>query len=155
MTPSSSTSATNELDFSDLVELLRLCESASEHPLARAIIAKAKRVNMSQKVTKFNLLSFENINGEGVVASISRKNDPKNNPSSPDAPLQVLCGNDKLMDRFGVDLDFNSFRMNMESYEVEGKTVVCMAVQNVPRLLVSLKEDHIAKVEAQDVVDYV
>jgi len=36
-----------DLDFSDLVELLRLCESASEHPLAKAIIAKAKRVNMS------------------------------------------------------------------------------------------------------------
>ena len=42
----------------------------------------------------------------------------------------------------------------MESYELEGKTVVCMAVGNMPRLLVSLEEDHIAKQEAQEVVEY-
>lgn len=75
-----------------------------------------------------------------MVAKISRKNGPQNDP-----PMRVLCGNDKLMDHFEVDLDFNSFRMNMESYELEGKTVVCMAVGNMPRLLVSLEEDHIAK----------
>ena len=27
--------------------------------------------------------------------------------------VRVICGNDKLMDRMKVDLDFNNFRINM------------------------------------------
>ena len=27
--------------------------------------------------------------------------------------LKVICGNDKLMERYAVDLEFNNFRMNM------------------------------------------
>ena len=66
----------------------------------------------------------------------------------------MLCGNDKLMDRYGVDLDFANFRLNMQSLEKEGKTVVCMAIDKMPRLLVSLEEDHLAKPEALAVVTY-
>ena len=66
----------------------------------------------------------------------------------------MLCGNDKLMDRYGVDLDFANFRLNMQSLEKEGKTVVCMAIDKMPRLLVSLEEDHLAKPEALGVVTY-
>ncbi len=65
-----------------------------------------------------------------------------------------MCGNDKLMDRYNIDLEFNNFRMNMQSLEKEGKTVVCMAIDKMPRLLVSMEEDHLAKPEALGVVTY-
>ena len=35
----------------------------------------------------------------------------------PSKKVRVTCGNDKLMDRHNVDLDFNNFRMNMQSLE--------------------------------------
>ena len=68
--------------------------------------------------------------------------------------MKVLCGNDKLMDRYKIDLDFNNFKLNMQSLEREGKTVVCMVIDNVPRLLISLEEAHLAKPEALAVVTY-
>lgn len=68
--------------------------------------------------------------------------------------MEVLCGNDKLMSRYGVDLEFNNFRMNMQSLEKEGKTVVCLVINNKPRLLISLEEAHLAKEEALGVVTY-
>lgn len=68
--------------------------------------------------------------------------------------MKVFCGNDKLMDRFGVDLEFNNFLLNIQSLEREGKTVVCMAIDSVPCLLISLEEAHVAKPEALAVVSY-
>ena len=68
--------------------------------------------------------------------------------------MKVLCGNDKLMERYKIDLDFNNFKLNMQSLEREGKTVVCMVVDSVPRLLISLEEAHLAKPEALAVVTY-
>ena len=59
-----------------------------------------------------------------------------------------------MLDRFKVNLDFNNFRMNMQSLEREGKTVVCMAINDTPRLLISLEEAHLTKLEAPAVVDY-
>mgnify|MGYP001626837109 CR=1 FL=1 len=58
------------------------------------------------------------------------------------------------MNRYGVDLDFGEFRSNMQALEKEGKTVVCMTIDNVPRLLISLEEEHLVKPEALGVVTY-
>jgi P-type E1-E2 ATPase len=53
-----------------------------------------------------------------------------------------------------VDLEFNNFRQNMQSLEREGKTVVCLAIDQMPRLLISLEEAHLTKKEAHAVVTY-
>ena len=58
------------------------------------------------------------------------------------------------MRRFNVDLTFNKLDMNIESLEMEGKTVICLAVDEVPRLLISLEETHVAKPEARALVTY-
>ena len=58
------------------------------------------------------------------------------------------------MERFNINLEFNNFRMNMQSLEREGKTVVCMVIDQVPRLLISLEESHLTKPEALAVVTY-
>ena len=92
------------------------------------------------------MTDFKNINGEGVVAKISVQ--------GYENKMKVLCGNDKLMERYEVDLDFNNFKMNWQSLEREGKTVVCMVIDNIPRLLISLEEAHLAKPDALAVVTY-
>lgn len=74
--------------------------------------------------------------------------------NSSNETVKVLCGNDKLMERHNVDLEFNNFRMNMQSLEQEGKTVVCLVIDKMPRLLISLEEISLAKPEALPVVNY-
>jgi len=42
----------------------------------------------------------------------------------------------------------------MQSLEKEGKTVVCLVVNEEPRLLIALEEAHVTKPEALGVVTY-
>ena len=116
-----------------MLAILYQCEASSEHPLAKAIVKKVKNECEGVETdTRFKLDKFKNINGEGVVSTILYQGA---NPASDDGlteqkaeSLTVLCGNDKLMERHGIDLEFNNFRMNMQSLEKEGKTVVCLVV---------------------------
>jgi len=118
----------SDLTFDDLLALTYLTESSSEHPLAKAIVkdvVKLLNKNDSEgfevdEEIKFELENFQNLDGEGVSANVVSKSDKTS--------FKVYCGNDKLMDRFGVDLEVNQLRQNMESLEKEGKTVVCLAI---------------------------
>ena len=58
------------------------------------------------------------------------------------------------MERFNVNLETNNFKENMQALESEGKTVVCLAINNIPRVLISLEEKHLAKDEAKPVIDF-
>lgn len=54
-----------QLSLKDLHSFAYLCESNSEHPLAKAI---KKKVETECEKDKFKLARFKNVNGEGVVA---------------------------------------------------------------------------------------
>ena len=58
------------------------------------------------------------------------------------------------MERFNVNLDNNNFRANIQALESSGKTVICLAVNGIPRLLISLEEKHLTKDEAKHVLNY-
>jgi Cd2+/Zn2+-exporting ATPase len=68
-----------------LLALCAACEQGSTHPIARSIVeaAKEKRIALRQPE------SVEEIPGHGICAVLEGK--------------QVLCGNKKLLTRFGVD----------------------------------------------------
>ena len=147
-----------EYSFKELLTILYLCEATSEHPLAKAIVKRVKQEYPEvEEDAKFKLDSFKNMNGEGVVSKITAyKEEPDNfGELAKDEKLVALCGNDKLLKRHNVDLEFSDFRMNMESLEKEGKTVVCLVVDGFPRLLISMEEAHTAKKEALGVVNYI
>ena len=85
----------------DLKAIAFLTESSSEHPLAKAIVKELtkKRNESTTMGLPFELVTFLNYNGEGVEAEIRlRTSDTKE-------IFKVYCGNDKLMDRFQVNLD--------------------------------------------------
>lgn len=54
--------------------------------------------------------------------------------------------------REGVDLKQNDLHFNIEQLELAGATVICMAIDAVPRLLIALEEENICKPEAVKVI---
>lgn len=69
-------------------ELLQVCAAAelvSSHPIANSVVAAAKQQNLQLQRPQ----TFEEIAGEGMVAET--------------AAGKVLCGNQKLLERFAVD----------------------------------------------------
>jgi len=68
--------------------------------------------------------------------------------------MEILCGNTKLMNRFEVFRGHEDVERNIQYLEGEGKTVVTLAVNLLPQLIISLEEAHIAKPEAREVVQY-
>ena len=91
------------------------------------------------------VVSFKNRNGEGVVAEIQQQGQKS---------FEVLCGNTKLMKQYDVLTNHAELSKNIAYLEQEGKTVVVLAVNRVPALLISLEEQHLTKPEAKFVVDY-
>ena len=91
-----------------VLEYAAAAERGSEHPLAEAILAKAK----SDRATVDTVDSFEALPGRGVRCSVGGK--------------KVLLGNRKLMQEQNVsvtDLD-----ADLASLETQGKTVMILAV---------------------------
>ena len=70
----------------------------------------------SPRTNGFFLNDVQTFDCEGLVASITEK---KGKSDSVSKCHTVLCGNDKLMSRFKVDLTFSGFRQNMEALEKE------------------------------------
>jgi P-type Cu+ transporter len=103
---------TNVLSFSKVTEkqLLQVAasiEQGSEHPLAEAIVQKAKHDNL--KLTKAT--GFTAIPGHGITAKVGVNT--------------YFLGNTKLMTKKGVS--FSKHVVAMQSLEQDGKTVMLLA----------------------------
>jgi P-type E1-E2 ATPase len=92
------------------------------------------------------VVTFKNRNGEGVVSTITNKQENKS--------YEVLCGNSKLMKHFEVLKPYPELEKNIGYLEEEGKTVVILAVDKIPNTVISLEETHLSKPEASFVVNY-
>ncbi len=90
---------------SELLRTAASAESGSEHPLAEAIVGKAKEKKL--KISKAK--SFNAIPGHGISAMIG--------------DTRVLVGNAKLMEDEGIAVK-ESMTRAMHKLEIEGKTVV-------------------------------
>ena len=90
--------------------------------------------------------SFKNRNGEGVVATVVDLTNSKRS--------EVLCGNLKLMKTFEILKKHPQLERNIELLQEEGKTVVLLAIDKIPQLIVSLEEAHLAKPESKQVVQF-
>lgn len=97
-----------EYAMNDVLLYAASLEYASEHPLASAILEKAK----SEKIQLKKVDNFVSISGKGVAGEIEKK--------------KVVVGNEKLMDEYAVQ-----YRNHAESkkFEQDAKTVVFVAVE--------------------------
>jgi len=91
-----------------LLSLAAAVEAESEHPLAKAIVARAQELGLPRLRPE----GFENVPGHGAIATVEGR--------------QVAVGNMRLMERERVDLGKLADRR--EQLSAEGHTVVCVAI---------------------------
>ena len=99
----------NQMDNLELLRLATIAESGSEHPLAQAVIAKAKKEGI--KVVSPD--TFEAIAGHGLLATLSNQ--------------KIMIGNRKMMQDNKISIDSNT-ETKLSQLEQEGKTAVLVSI---------------------------
>lgn len=100
--------AVDKLDKKEILKYAAIVEKQSEHPLAEAIINKAKKEKMKIPDAGF----FKAIPGYGILAKYSKKS--------------ILFGNRKLMKKYKIKTDNVEEKIN--ELENQGKTVMIVAL---------------------------
>ncbi len=101
-----------DIDEKEFLRLAATAESGSEHPLARAVINRAKQGNIS---TTANPDSFEAISGHGLKAIYSNH--------------EIMIGNRKMMEDNRIPIT-EIVDEKLSVFEQEGKTAVLVAIDN-------------------------
>ena len=101
----------NQMDNLELLRLATIAESGSEHPLAQAVIAKAKKEGI--KVVSPD--TFEAIAGHGLLATLSNQ--------------KITIGNRKMMQDNKISIDANT-ETKLSQLEQEGKTAVLVSIND-------------------------
>jgi Cu+-exporting ATPase len=116
-------------------EVLRLAasvENASEHPIARAIVAHARRQGVEPQETA----RFEAVPGQGARATVGGR--------------EILVGKPDYLIRSGADIA--DVRSMVEQFEADGKTVVLVAADRqaigVIGIMDAVKEDSAGAIRA-------
>ncbi|VDG24074.1 copper-translocating P-type ATPase [Lactiplantibacillus mudanjiangensis] len=109
-------------DEAQVLKVAASLEAGSEHPLATAILARAK----TEQITPSDVVDFEAIEGKGVTARL--------------ADQQGVVGNHKLLDTFKIDDELVQTETRLQN---EAKTVVfvglgdriigLIAIQDTPK----------------------
>jgi Cu+-exporting ATPase len=102
--------STGKFSEKEILEFGGVVESGSEHPIAQAIVKKAKDMHVEFS----GLKNFEALNGLGVQALVRER--------------QVYDGNRKMMKKFGIETE--SIEQKMNDLELQGKTAIIIAVDN-------------------------
>ncbi|KEQ18516.1 copper-transporting ATPase [Endozoicomonas numazuensis] len=105
-----STTADTEEERNRILQIAASIESASEHPLADAIVDSAKQQSLSLSPVS----DFHAVTGQGVTGSVAEKS--------------VMLGNEKLMAASNIDV--SSLASTSESLANQGKTPMYLAVDN-------------------------
>ena len=101
----------NGFKVHELLRLAYIAEKRSEHPLAQAIVRRAKQVINEEDIDpEF----FDTIPGQGVIASIKDRT--------------IVVGNEKLMKAYQIDLrPVNNIASKLRE---DGKTVIYVAIDS-------------------------
>jgi len=122
---------TENIGEQELIRLGAIAESGSEHPLAQAIINKAKENGIP--ITSPD--SFEAISGHGLKATYSNHT--------------IMIGNRKMMEDNQIAV-IESVNAKLSEFEKEGKTAVLVAIDNTLSGIISISDT--IKENAKDVV---
>ncbi len=95
-------------------------ESSSEHPLAQAIVEKAREINIQLTPSE----EFIAIPGGGVKARVSGKD--------------VLIGNPELLKKEGIDIE--AVKETVQKQNAQGKTAVVVAINGKPSGVITIAD---------------
>ena len=101
---------TNDIESLELLKIAASLEKLSEHPLAEAVLEKAK----SEKISLLSVVDFEAILGKGIVGTIDNNT--------------YFAGNTKLM--LDNNIDIKNFENISNKLATEGKTPLYFAENN-------------------------
>lgn len=124
------------LDQTNNLELLRLAsiaESGSEHPLAKAVIAKAKKEGFKAIVSPD---SFEAVAGHGLQATYSNQ--------------EIMIGNRKMMYDYNISMN-DAVETRLSQLEQEGKTTVLVSINKRLSGIIAIAD--IIKTGAKEVIE--
>ena len=114
-------SLTEDIGEQELLRLAAIAESGSEHPLAQAVIRKAKE--NGTPIT--NPDSFEAISGHGLRATYSNHT--------------IMIGNRKMMEDSKVAVN-EGVDAKLSVFEKEGKTAVLVAIDNTLSGIIAISD---------------
>ena len=102
--------ALDDFSLDELILYTASLEAVSEHPLADAVVAKAKENNIDVSQVK----AFNSITGKGIEGTIDEK--------------KVEIGSEKFLQERGIDCSV--IKNEVQILRNEGKTVIFVAVEN-------------------------
>ena len=105
----------------DLIMLAASVEQNSNHPIAKAIVNKAKELDIELDQTS----GFENVTGKGLRAELNSS--------------EVLAGNLALMEAYGVDVS-NDLMSKYRELESSSKTIIFLAQDKSVKGILSLSD---------------
>lgn len=124
-----------EFSEDEVLKIAASCEQASEHPLGDAIVeyAREKELGLYDAPTH----QFESVTGKGISAVLEGR--------------EVLIGNLRLLDQYGVRNQFDGFVETAETMAMEGKTPMYVSVDKKAAGIIgvadTIKESSIKAVE--------
>ncbi len=107
-------SFTSEYDENGLIAVAAAAETFSEHPLSRCIVEEAAQRGLRPSPAG----DFRMYPGQGIIVRLS---------DSPEGTL-VMVGNDRLMKRFGVEID-ETYKKATDARFGLGETVIWVAAE--------------------------
>ena len=114
-------SLTEEIGEQELLRLAAIAESGSEHPLAQAVIRKAKENGTPITSPDF----FEAIAGHGLKATYANHT--------------IIIGNRKMMEDNQIAVT-ESIDAKLSVFEKEGKTAVLVAIDNIISGIIAISD---------------
>jgi len=124
----------SNLKEKEIIEIVASIENKSEHPIARAIVKKAREENIELK----QINNFEEIAGYGVVAEIKEQ----------ERSYNYLIGNKKLMVENNIGIPKED---DEEKLVTEGNSILYVAQGNKIMSLIGVKD--VIKEESKKVVE--
>ncbi|MFO8017852.1 MAG: heavy metal translocating P-type ATPase [Promethearchaeia archaeon] len=125
--------STNNFSKEEVLKLAASIEAGSEHPLADAVLRKAKE----KDIEFYDISDFESITGKGVKGT--RKSKSKST---------ILVGSKKLMDQYNID--YNLVNNLIQKREEEAKTVILVALDSklagILAIADAIKDDSVAAI---------
>ncbi len=109
-----------DIDEADALMYAASMEQVSEHPLAEAVVGKAKE----RDIALFEVKDFQAVTGKGIKGTIEGK--------------EILIGSEKFLEVAGIDTA--KFIKRANGWREEGKTVIFMAIDGKATAILGLED---------------